>query len=163
MSRFEELCAQLRKTRREFAEYRDICFAFMHEWMEGFRDYMDAPEGYCEYYATEGHWQGRKVAGLNVGMRMGDDGYFHVGIIVDLVEQLDTFPTEPNRFIIRVRKDVEGFHMLMENDMHFLLKSAALEDCLPMYEYIFTDIKDRYANSVADFLRTGDVTRRHGF
>ncbi len=163
MSRFEQLCETLRQTRRQYYAYREECSAFMSTFMMGLREYLDVPDGYCEYYATQGHWKGRKVPGLTAAMHLDDDSYFHIGVVIDLVEKPDTFPTEPNGFILKLKKRDNAFEVILPDDKQFVIDAVSEEAFEPVYEHMFNIMRKRYDNALREFLDTADVKRRQGF
>lgn len=163
MSKFEELCAALSAVREEYSAYRQQCMAFIGQLKQGLAEYLDAPEGSIAFFAVEGSFAGRRVDGPAASMHLGDDTYWHFGIVLDLFEEEGLMPYHNVGFRFRL-KEVAGIYVLhVEDSQQFEIPVDDPSRAKAVYDFIFQHLKNRYRNAFHNFLLKGDISQRFGF
>lgn len=130
------------------------------EMVQGLREFLDAPEGFVSFYATEGTFAGRKVDGPSAAMHLADDTFWHFGLAIDLFEEDGQMPYHSIGFQLKLRHTGSAYELFIDDSPMFEIRQP--EDFRPVYEHFFEFLKQRYRTSFDEFLR-GAGHRRFGF
>jgi len=162
MTRFLQLCEAFGYSKRQFDEYKVNVSLLVGEFLQGFRAYLQAPEGMVNLMATKGYLNGRKMPGPTGALFLDNDTYWHFGVVVDLYKEDDEFPYELARCFMRIKLAKTHFDWeILDDGARFQVSKPAELDAV--YDHLFEVLKTRYAQAFKGFVIDGDPTKRYGF
>lgn len=160
--RFDALGESYRKLRQEFYAYREVHREFAVRLYDAVTAYLQVPKGYVAYYATLGPYANKKVMGLAMAMQLADDGWWQMGLVFEVYEELGQFPTEPMPFVFYIRKPGDAFELKVA-DRTFHLSAGPDADFTEVAEHLYEAMRERIEGALKRFLTTGDPKHRLGF
>jgi hypothetical protein len=165
MSRYETLCAALRDLREKYAQHRLDCYALTAQMVDGLREFLGVDEDLVSFFATQGSWQGKKVDGPAGALNLGDDTFWHFGVSIDVMEEVDQMPCHTIGFEFRLKRLPEHYLLaIIPDGPQFQVSAAAPEaDLRAVYEHLYQHSLKRYGEAYRGYFVEGEPAKRFGF
>ena len=159
MSRFLELCRVIEEDRKRWIDYRRECLTFAKKLTSGMAEYLQCPESCMEYVPTVGERDPDKKYFLAGAMRLDDDPFYHLGVLLRL--DLHT-PSILIPFLIRKVKDV--FEVRIETlDQEFRIHQDRPDELRSVHVFVFELVKETYEKGFQRWLDQDTITGRQPF
>jgi hypothetical protein len=163
MSKFDELCKSFEESRRHFEAYRDEHFNFADQLIRGLIEYFEIPQSQIKFRPADGTADRDSNYTMRGAMHLGDDTFWHLGIIITFYEKPDRFPHQPISFDFRMKKKEDKF--IIQNkpqDKEHIIDPNSQQDFTQFYDNLFDGIRD-YFSFQAFLEKEHTEPRRIGF
>jgi hypothetical protein len=146
MSRFEELCESYTSARKRYFNYENECMEFGIKMMNGLKEYLECPPEQVNYYPPDKESDPNVSYNIHGATKLGDDGFWHVGIGIGLYEVPNGRPQENVRSTLLIKKEDGRFVVKYgrESKDEFRICEDDEDDLKKFYDYIFDEIKELY-------------------
>lgn len=147
MSKLEELVESLINSKENYEKYENECLNFMKELIQGFEEYLGAPEKIIKYYQIDDSNQ-IQYRNYISKIKIEDDGFWHAHIDIMLPSTLNNLKKIEGgvRTKVLVKKEDDYSIVKLINDTkEFKIKDG---DFLEFYDYLFKEIKNLFDNSL---------------
>ena len=146
MSRFEELCESYTSARKRYFNYENECMEFGIKMMKGLKEYLECPPEQVNYYPPDKESDPNVSYNIHGATKLGDDGFWHVGIGIGLYEVPNGRPQENVRSTLLIKKEDGRFIVKYgrESKDEFRICEDDEDDLKKFYDYIFDEIKELY-------------------
>jgi hypothetical protein len=146
MSRFEELCESYTSARKRYFNYENECMEFGIKMMNGLKEYLECPPEQVNYYPPDKESDPNVSYNIHGATKLGDDGFWHVGIGIGLYEVPNGRPQENVRSTLLIKKEDGRFIVKYgrESKDEFRICEDDEDDLKKFYDYIFDEIKELY-------------------
>jgi hypothetical protein len=164
MSKYDELCQAYANSRKAYVDYRNACFGFAQELLEGLFGFLQVPEGRIRIVPVSREPDPEAVYTLSSAMHLDDDTYWHVGVVVDLVDASGTFPPQAVLLKLLVKRHDGVFFVRLGRDGEDMrVRDGYPQDIAVFMNHVFTAIKESYDQGLQQFLDQDESTRKIGF
>jgi hypothetical protein len=164
MSKYDDLCQAYANSRKAYVDYRNACFGFAQELLEGLFSFLQVPEGRIRIVPVSREPDPEAVYTLSSAMHLDEDTYWHVGVVVDLMDAAGAFP--PQAVLIKLllkRHDGVFFVRLGQDGDDMKVREGQPQDMALVMEHIFGAVKESYDQGLQQFLDQDESTRKIGF
>ena len=146
MTRFEELCESYTNARKRYFNYENECMEFGVKMVDGLKEYLKCPPEQVNYYPPDKESDPNVSYNIHGATKLGDDGFWHVGIGIGLFEVPNGRPQENVRSTLLIKKEDGRFVVKYgkESTDEFRICEDDEEDLKRLYDYIFDEIKELY-------------------
>jgi hypothetical protein len=146
MSRFEELCESYTSARKRYFNYENECMEFGIKMMNGLKEYLECPPEQVNYYPPDKESDPNVSYNIHGATKLGEDGFWHVGIGIGLYEVPNGRPQENVRSTLLIKKEDGRFVVKYgrESKDEFRICEDDEDDLKKFYDYIFDEIKELY-------------------
>ncbi len=146
MTRFEELCESYTSARKRYFNYENECMEFGIKMVDGLKEYLDCPPEQVNYYPPDKESDPNVSYNIHGATKLGEDGFWHVGIGIGLYEVPNGRPQENVRSTLLIKKEDGRFVVKYgrESKDEFRICEDDEDDLKRFYDYIFDEIKELY-------------------
>jgi hypothetical protein len=162
VSKFLELCKSLSKSRAELDKYRRHCWKVGHQFVEGYKSYLDAPDGAIRVIPISSSINLETPYTNMDAMSLDENGFWQFGILISL----EAGGVPPNRLTIRVRMRNTPNGLLisvLKDHEGVIIKSTDEGDFSAVYELMQSTINLYYQEGLDRFLAQPNSIRPIGF
>jgi len=155
MTKFEELNQIYTKAEKDFKDYRWKCLEMAVKLGMGLADYLECDYDEIQYYRPPDK-EGKAIeAHPRDALLIDTDTAWHYGMGVNLyVENDKDNPAMTYIFDLALKKDNENFAVrFMKEKKEFSLDPNKPDDFKPLYDLIYTMIKNRFEQELTKFLK----------
>jgi len=164
MSKYEELCQAYANSRKTYVEYRNACFGFAQDLIEGLVNFLQVPEERIRLVPVNRDPDPEAVYTLSSAMHLDEDTYWHVGVVVDLSDPAGAFPPQAVLIKLLVKRHDGTFYVRLGQDGDDMrVRDGYPQDMALVMEHVFTTIKESYEQGLQQFLDQEESTRKIGF
>ena len=146
MTRFEDLCGSYTSARKRYFNYENECMEFGIKMVDGLKEYLECPPEQVNYYPPDKESDPNVSYNIHGATKLGEDGFWHVGIGIGLYEVPNGRPQENVRSTLLIKKEDGHFVVKYgkESKDEFKVCEEKEEDLKKFYDYIFDEIKELY-------------------
>ncbi len=146
MTRFEELCGSYTSARKRYFHYENECMEFGIKMVDGLKKYLECPPEQVNYYPPDKESDPNVSYNIHGATKLGEDGFWHVGIGIGLYEVPNGRPQENVRSTLLIKKEDGRFVVKYgkESKDEFRICEDSEDDLKKLYDYIFDEIKELY-------------------
>ncbi|QGJ71940.1 Hypothetical protein PBC10988_36530 [Planctomycetales bacterium 10988] len=166
---FEELRHEYVQVKRQFEQYKEESYVLAACILQALKQYLCVTdEETVSFYATEGHMQGRSFTGPAGAVVLGDDTFWHCGVVIRLWDDPYALPHENAAVALRFKKIDGNYVVQVEEDEqkvfpHEITLDYEEPDFAAVAPIIVDILKKRYHHALKDYLQNSDPGRRWGF
>ena len=163
MTKFEELCESYASARKKFFNYEDECMEFGVKIVDGLKKYLECPSEQINYYPPDKESDPNVSYNIQGATKLGEDGFWHVGIGIGLYEAPTVRPQENVRSRFLIKKDDGHFVVKYGKESHdeFRVCEDKEEDLEKFYDHIFEEIKELYDHQLENMKRGAEFASDH--
>jgi hypothetical protein len=146
MTRFEELCESYANARKRYFNYEDECLKFGEKMVDGLVKYLECPPEQVNYYPPDKESDPNVSYNIHGATKLGDDGFWNVGIGIGIYEAPNSRPQENVRSTLLIKKHNSHFIVKYgrESTDEFKICKDKEEDLKKFFDHVFEEIKDLY-------------------
>lgn len=163
MTRFEELCESYANARKRFFNYEEECMEFGAKMVNGLTKYLECPPEQVNYYPPDKESDPNVSYNIHGATKLGEDGFWHVGIGIGLYETPNRRPQENVRSRLLIKKD-DGYFVVKygkQSQDEFRICEDKEDDLEKFYDHIFEEIKVLYDRQLENMTRGTEFDPDH--
>ena len=163
MTRFEKLCESYTCARKRYFNYETECMEFGIKMVDGLKEYLQCPPEQINYYPPDKESDPNVSYNIHGATKLGDDGFWHVGIGIGLYEAPNVRPQENVRSTLLIKKDDSHFIVKYgrESKDEFKICEDKEDDLKKFYDYIFEEIKELYEKQLEQIKGGAEFAHDH--
>ncbi|MGB9937216.1 MAG: hypothetical protein ACPK7O_05800 [Methanobacterium sp.] len=163
MTRFEELCESYANARKRYFNYENECMEFGMKMVNGLKEYLQCPPEQINYYPPDKESDPNVSYNIHGATKLGEDGFWHVGIGIGLYEAPNVRPQENVRSTLLIRKDDGHFIVKYgrESKDEFRICEDREEELDKFYEHIYEEVKELYDKQLENITGGAEFASDH--
>ena len=162
MSKFLDLCKSLSKSRAELDKYRRHCWKVGHQFIEGYKSYLDAPDGAIRVIPMSSSINLENTYSIMDAISLDENGFWQFGILISL--EAGGVPPDRLKIRVRMRNTPNGLLInVLEDHEGVIVDSTNEGDFLAVYELMQNTINLYYQEGLDRFLAQPKSIRSIGF
>jgi len=163
MSKFNEICESFKISRKQYFDYRDECWKFANQLINGFREYAKIPNEQFTFVPLDKEINSDSLYSLMAVMVLQDDTYWHFGFQITLYEAPNIYPYQPILFKITLKKSNGKFIVKVGPNFEKAISLDSEAEKIELYEYLCNSAVNCFKGSLEKFLENKAITKRIGF
>ncbi|MDI6724288.1 MAG: hypothetical protein QMD61_06540 [Methanobacterium sp.] len=163
MTKFDKLCESFANARKRYFNYENECLEFGAKMVDGLVEYLECPPEQVNYYPPDKESDPNVKYNIKGATKLGEDGFWHIGIGVGLYEAPHIRPQENVRSTLLIKKDDSHFIVKYgrEASDEFRVGEDNEEDLKQFYRHIYHEIKELYDKELENIKGGAEFAHDH--